>query len=1508
MSMFQELDYDSDVKEISSIQFSIMSPDEIRRRSVAEIHTNETFDGDVPKIGGIFDPRMGVLEHGRTCPTDELNNRHCPGYFGHLELAMPVFYIHFIKWIIKTLQMICPKCSKLYIDSTHKSMEKIMNIKSNEKRFTAVHKLCFANKKRRCGDKCEDGCGAVFPTAIKKEPTSIAKLAAIWKQRTGDNIEDLVLLWNALDVKKIFSRISDKDLLTMGFDLDYCRPEWLICSVLPIAPPYVRPSVRAANNTRMEDDLTHKYCDIIKTNKTLKLKLSKTNASEVSSKKAIEEWYQLLQYHVATLINNQLPGIPPAQQRSGRPLKAIYDRLKSKEGRVRGNLMGKRVDFSARSVITPDPRINIDQLGVPIEICKNLTFPERVNKFNFVKLSKCVKNGYYKHPGAKSIKRKRDSKLISLSVIDSSKIILEYGDIVNRHLCYDDIVLFNRQPSLHKMSMMQHRVVPLPYKTFRLNVSVTTPYNADFDGDEMNMHVPQSEATRIELMELASVPSQIISPANNKPIISLVQDTCVGSYLFTRGQTYLTKDEVYGVLSDLETWDGVLPKPIITKGMTETKIDKKFNNFPKHLYLVGGKIKDDLWSGQSLITLIMPDLNFEKKNKNYNNKPVKNNKVVIKNGVVREGSIFDKNILGASSQGLIHTIFNDYGKLRTRKFLNDMENIITNFMLKSGFSVGIGDLIPDAASQEKMKEIVKLKKQKVIELIEHTHKGILEVRGGKNVSDEFESQILGILNQVTNETGSVALKSLDSGNRMLNMISSGSKGSEINLGQMIACVGQQAVDGKRIPLGFTDRSLPHFSKYDDGAAARGFVENSFMNGLSPTEFFFHAMGGREGLIDTAVKTSETGYIQRKLIKGLEDARVVADLTVRDANGNIIQFLYGDDGFNAEKIEKQTIITIGKSNSEIISTFNLSLYDLEHSLTPEIYASLLKDKDTTELKFKEYINKIIEDRDYYFNNFESVRKENSVYYPINIRRLLESTLGNFKKLPKSDLSPIYIIDTINSLDALNMVNSSLGNSIGLLKVLCRIYLSPKKLCVKHKMSKMVFDLMIQEIKTIFYDAVIVNGELVGTIAAQSIGEPSTQMTLNTFHFAGVASKSSVNQGVPRFKELLSITSNLKGPMHTIVLKEPYCYNKEFTQKILNELPITHIKELVISSEIIFDKISATQHKSEITGLEDSMMHIYDIFNFEDETPYRSPWVLKFEFNKRLMIEKVIKMRDIFVQITNKFNKDANDISCFYTNDNASKLIMRIQINIKKTDIKCDQDDMICVLKTLEKTILNDIVLMGIQNITGATMECDKNYIVYDKEADEFKKKKIWHIYTNGTNMKDLLSHPYINQLETLSNNIHEINDMLGIEAARNILFKEINEVFETAGSYINSRHIGLLVDVITNKGILMSIDRHGINKSDRGPLAKCSFEETPDILARAAIFSQVDNMTSVSSNIMLGQEVPVGTGCVDIIFDEEKYIDLMNEHQVEYSDSDAGSDSDDYIEKEEFLQQYCKNLF
>jgi DNA-directed RNA polymerase II subunit RPB1 len=343
--MFQELDYNADIQKVVGLQFAILSPDEIRRRSVAEIYTNETYDGDVPKVGGLFDPRMGVLEHGKKCPTDELDNRHCPGYFGHIELAKKVFHMHYIKYTTKCLRNVCWKCSKLLISPNDPEIRKIVNSSKGVNRFLAITELC--SKINICGVKNEEGCGSIQPYTIKRE--NIGKLIAEWRKTDlgleeedegvdGDKSSEEVynqVIWDADDVEKILRRITDEEVEIMGFNKQHCRPEWLICSVLPVAPPSVRPSVRADNNTRMEDDLTHKLCDIIKTNKTLKQKIA-TNAA----KGIIDEWYKLLQFHVATLVNNNIPGIPQAQQRSGRPLKAIMDRLKSKEGRVRGNLMG----------------------------------------------------------------------------------------------------------------------------------------------------------------------------------------------------------------------------------------------------------------------------------------------------------------------------------------------------------------------------------------------------------------------------------------------------------------------------------------------------------------------------------------------------------------------------------------------------------------------------------------------------------------------------------------------------------------------------------------------------------------------------------------------------------------------------------------------------------------------------------------------------------------------------------------------------------------------------------------------------------------------------------------------------------------------------------------------------------------------------------------------------------------------------------------------------------------
>ena len=474
-------EHSSDIESIVGVQFSILSPDEIERSSVVEITSQTPYEGNEPKIGGLFDPRMGVLDNGKVCRTCGQTNHGCPGHFGHYRLTRPVYYIQFHAMIMNVLKCICIRCSKLRID---KELHKELLNRKGEARWKEV--LAKSANIKRCGQECEDGCGARLPDKFTRE--GIAKIVAHYQdeKEKGDKVDKVDAknerpkregILQPLEVEyvhRLFRRISDEDVDFMGLSRYWCRPDWMICTVLRIPPPQVRPSVVQDNNQRSEDDLTHKLFDIIKNDKTLQQKIEGG-----SSKNVIDEMTNVVQYHIATLVDNEIPGVAPSAQRSGRPLKSIQQRLGGKEGRIRYNIQGKRVEFSARSVITPDPNLSVAEIGVPLEIAMNLTSPERVTPYNVDKLYKLVQNGPDKWPGAKTIVRK-DGRMISLKHVKTGEIVLYNGDVVNRHLLDNDILLFNRQPTLHKMSMMGHRVKVLPYKTFRLNVLVTRPYNADF--------------------------------------------------------------------------------------------------------------------------------------------------------------------------------------------------------------------------------------------------------------------------------------------------------------------------------------------------------------------------------------------------------------------------------------------------------------------------------------------------------------------------------------------------------------------------------------------------------------------------------------------------------------------------------------------------------------------------------------------------------------------------------------------------------------------------------------------------------------------------------------------------------------------------------------------------------------------------------------------------------------------------------------------------------------------
>jgi DNA-directed RNA polymerase beta' subunit/intein/homing endonuclease len=1931
------------VSKIVGIQFSILSPEEIRKGAVTEITSRDTYIGNKPVLGGLFCPYMGVSEPGMLCPTDGLDYMQTPGYFGYIELAMPVFYYQHLNTIHKILRCVCLKCSRLLINKdTHKQALKM----SPDERWSYVFGV--ASKIKRCGDENEEGCGCLMPKKIKKE--NLATLIAEWdsdgvKGMSEEDAKKMNMQLTPDIVLKIFRRISDDDVSFMGFSPTFSRPDWMICQVLAVPPPAVRPSIKMDGQQRSEDDLTHIIVNIVKANKTLQEKIRDGAQASV--------WHMVLQYYCATLVDNNIPGAAPVAQRSGRKLKSIKERLNGKGGRVRGNLMGKRVDFSARSVITPDPNLSIRELGVPLKIAKNITKPVVVNDMNRRFLTKLVRNGPEEYPGAKILERK-GGESISLRYADRENIVLYNGDIVHRHMMDGDGVLFNRQPTLHRMSMMCHIArIMRQGDTFRMNVGDTKPYNADFDGDEMNMHMPQDEEAEAELKNLAAVPYQIISPAKNQSIIGIFQDSLVGSYRFTRPNVSFTPREAMNLLM---AYNG------INEGLFATQAER-ITSF-------------------QILSQIMPAFTMKYKTKGFGENDdfaTSPGVLEIVDGKYLRGQL-DKDVLGGGSNGLITRTCNDFGNMAAAAFIDDLQNIVTEYMKSSAYSVGISDLIADRSTNEQITQSITAKKKEVKTLIDQTYLGIFENATGNTNEDEFEFQVTNILNKATNDSGKIGLKSLSKDNRFVTMVKSGSKGSDLNISQMIACLGQQLIDGKRIPYGFENRTLPHFTKYDDSPGARGFVENSFISGLTPEELFFHAMGGRVGLIDTAVKsvtwetpvvvvendepkyvkigewidshissssavqrmteqnmeyleldhpvkivtmdydghvswetvsavtrhdpgeklykitthagryvtvtanksllvwnaelgefrekytdeikvgdfvpvakhvrdvrsgagideiqmtkyfpksefiygsevktaiemmnesmqdrkkipsnwwdennntaftlpfdskaklqraivrskidelsangvypssgsrqwgivpetfelnfengtfiglfiaegninganiyitnndsnirefvktwfakyninckedirknnangttstvvgtscilakfitqlvghgadskhvpneayvsniefvkgiisgyisgdghvsrnsiessscsqrltediaflcsrigvharvfksqikrnnfgtknikpsyrlsirstngqlfaeqidllhdqkndrlksirwtsalnkvqehndvvldaivsiefvdpalhpkmydltipttlnfglanglqvrdTSSTGYIQRRLIKGMEDLKIEYDMTVRNNKGRVIQFSYGEDGIDPVKVESQIMPLVNLGLDEIYAHYHMPSSDPKDvvftaAFTKGVISRMKKQKAENDAKCKQWIDFMIEQREKIIQRVFRSKNNDRVYLPVAFAH----TINNVKGLQQ--INNNSIVD-ITPLEAFAMIEAAYKRletmhycaPTQLFKVMFFYYLSPKDLLMVKRFNKKALTVLLEMIVLKYKNSLIAPGEMVGMISAQSIGEPTTQLTLNTFHTAGsgVAMKANVTRGVPRIEELLSITENPKNSSLTICLKKDEETDCERAKELIAQIELTQLSELVESVSICFDPDDLNTLIQEDRS---TMLQYYEYQRMlqecagidvpeaeaEDESKdsaARSKWIIRMVMSREAMLDKRITMDDVHFAIK---NSHGDDVSCIYADYNADKLVFRLRMNningkkpLKPKENPLDQSDKIYLLKAFQDQLLNNIVLRGLKNISKVTLR--KLMDTLHKEDGAYVKKETWVLDTKGTNLMDVLALDYIDVSRTISDDIQEIRSVLGIEAAREALLTEMTGVFENDGTYINYHHLSLLCDRMTASAGMVSIFRHGINNDSIGPIAKASFEETPEMFLKAARHAELDQMRGISANVMCGQEGYYGTSSFQVMLDLPQMIAKMED--------------------------------
>jgi len=1773
------------VSKVIGLQFGVMSPDEILRSSACRVTSKETFQGNKPVIDGLSDPRMGVTEPDLICASDGHDYFVNPGYHGHIELERPVYYIQYLGTIQKVLSCICFNCGKLLISKT--KYISLLELEP-EQRWKMVSS--HGGKTKTCGDDTMDGCSKHQPVRYRKE--GLATLYAEWKNVKLKLTPEMVLT--------MLRRVSDEDVHFMGFNPTWSRPEWFICQVLLVPPPQARPSVKHDAMQRSEDDLTNILSHIIKANKLLSDKIK-----EDAPLKIIETHLSVLQYFVACLVNNKIPGISSLNQRSGRPLKSIEDRLNGKNGRMKGNLMAKRVDFSARSVITADPNISIVELGVPLKIAKNITKPVVVNRLNIDFLTQLVRNGPDEYPGAKTVE-KYYKEVIPLRYVDRETVRLEIGDIVHRHMLDGDAVLFNRQPTLHRMSMMCH-ISRILHKgdTFRMNVADTKCYNADFDGDEMNMHMPQSIEAEVELKYLASIPNQIISPGNNKSIIGIFQDSMLGSYTFTRENVRLSPKEAMVISAKISRLN---PRFIADA----VKNNKSISSF-------------------DIMSQIIPSISINYKTKLFKEgkeeESSSNHILEIRNGHYVRGQI-DKGVFGDSGKGLIQRICNDFNNDRAVDFIDDLQNVVTEYLKTSAFSVGISDLIANKATNDKITQVIHQQSAEIGNLMNTVYSGSFKNETNKTNAEVFEQNANEICSKILTESGKIALSNINSNNRFVMMVKAGSKGSEINITQMMSCLGQQNVDGKRIPYGYDHRTLPHYTKYDDGVEARGCVLSSFIGGLNPQEFMFHAMGGRVGLIDTAVKsvtwetpivliengvpiyteigrwidnhlenekenvkhytdrqmelldidnnvyipttdadgfvtwgeitaltrhdpgnelfeiktsggrsvivtesksllvwnaetkqfiekytpeikvgdfvpvnaelctppvicrnidmsqskfelneqngifiglflaegiidksqviiknnnkniqnfvkqwfnnhnikyklnttisgysvelskflvnfvgstdnyipteafiatdefivgllngyysvngtisknsvdvsssskrliegismlcsrlgifgklsktdfekhnfsifdnwgkifvdkinlleenkqeqikgikwsqmnfkthnnvaldeiieintvdvsnhpkvydltipstlnfglanglqvrdTSSTGYIQRRLIKGLEDLSVGYDMTVRMSNGKIVQYKYGDDAVDTTKIENQYLGIVNMSYQEIYA----------HMVEPsgQNQARAIEIADWLILKKQEIIDNV-------FNH----KNESTIYCPVAFGHIIQNVTGRYAIGHSSNNETWNRIDAVfNELSKYSYVKPN-----ELFKAMYYFSLSPIQLVKKRKMSKEAIEAVLTEVKYQYFRSIVAPGEMVGMIAGQTIGENATQLTLNTFHHAGISSKSNVTRGVPRMEEILQLSKEPKNPSLTVYVDRSKEMDKIETMKISHKLNYTLLKDVVINCSIVFN---GSNMDNEI--IKDQL----DFDKLFDEcagiTTKSSPvvkWVIRLTFDKNELSRRDLSMDDVHFAILRTHGSD--EVSCVFSDYNNPVLVARISVlNIKeKADANkfkpnsLDQTDYLSALRQFQTQLLNNLVIRGITNIGGVQVRAINDNVIIN-ELGETVKHPIHVIDTIGTNLKSVMKIEGVDFTRTISNSIVEMFETLGIEAARQIIYNEIEDVVSFDGTYINHHHYGILCDRMTYTGDLISIFRHGLNNDlNTSVICKASFEETTDIFIRAAKHGSIDNIRGVSASVMLGQMGMFGTGAFGVILDQHK----LNKQLVE----------------------------
>ena len=771
------------------------------------------------------------------------------------------------------------------------------------------------------------------------------------------------------------------------------------------------------------------------------------------------------------------------------------------------------------------------------------------------------------------------------------------------------------------------------------------------------------------------VQDQLISPRFGGPIIGGLRDFITGAYLLTKDETVLSSQE-FANLAMLGGYTGQLPEP---------------NNK-----------KENLYTGKQLFSIFLPeDFNYVMTSKWSKGTKGKEKDVVIKNGQLISG-VIDKSSIGAEEpESVLHRIAKDYGNEKAKIFLNSELIVIKQFITHYGFSYGYGDLEVPEKDREGISSDINQTYDEVLDLISQEKKGTLKATRGMTTQETLEAYIVNNLGKLRDRAATAANLSLDDDNAGKIMATTGARGSSLNVGQMAGALGQQARRGNRLNKGYNNRVLTHFEEHENDPDAHGFVKSNYRDGLSTLEFFFHAMGGREGLVDTAVRTQQSGYMQRRLINALEHIKLEYDGTVRDPHGHIIQFLYGEDGIDVAK-------------SDHGEAFN--------------------------------VDRLIES---------------------------ESIVDSGKAATKDEIAPIIKKYTSEFNPRLtNAVSNSLENS---------------------KLSKQGVEKVAKKGLSLYNNAKAEPGQAVGIVTAQSIGEPGTQMTLRTFHFAGIAERN-VTLGLPRLIELVDARKKPVTPTMDIYLSGDAKTDQAKTVEVARNILQTTVNDLILDAD--------TDYKTKIT----------------------------LNLNERKLTDRGCTLDDVkaALESNKKFKMEDNGIN---------------SVVLNLVDEEADAPAVIVVRNKVLKTTVK-----GVPDIARVTIV---------KKNDEYV------IQTTGSNLSKVLEVEGIDKNNVRTNNVSEIAETLGIEAARNALINELSNTLEDQGLEVDQRYLMLVSDLMCHRGYMQQIGRHGIAGTKDSVLARAAFEITVPTIAGAARTGETEQLRGITENVIVGSQIPIGSGTVDL---------------------------------------------